>query len=208
MILKIWKTKQKGCEKVKIRMKILAIFLLAGALLISGCVSDKDPGTISPKVTEVAISEASPGSSGSSGNSGNVGPGVTETPKNSDAQSKIEVFKSDNWYDFFEDSTQPQTLDLGDLKIKVYAGKAITVVSELKPDNARFYLEYQFKLRNKKSSKTVMMEKCITEAGGGNCPGIDAIKEWEWSVEITKVNAPPAQPNPTARHPEKLIKTT
>lgn len=31
--------------------------LLAGAILLSGCVSDKDPGTITPKATETAIKQ-------------------------------------------------------------------------------------------------------------------------------------------------------
>ncbi|MFA6097206.1 MAG: hypothetical protein WC788_06270 [Candidatus Paceibacterota bacterium] len=42
---------------MRIKLKILAVFLLAGALLISGCVSDKGPETIAPKVAETAIKQ-------------------------------------------------------------------------------------------------------------------------------------------------------
>ncbi len=57
---------------MRIGIKILAMFLLVGALLISGCVSDNDQGAIAPNPTQTQIKQTGSGDS-NPGGSGNVG---------------------------------------------------------------------------------------------------------------------------------------
>ncbi|MFZ2970245.1 MAG: hypothetical protein WA063_03805 [Minisyncoccia bacterium] len=55
---------------MRIRMKILAVFLLAGAILLSGCVSDNGQSAIAPNPTQTQIEQTGSGDSNPGGNVG------------------------------------------------------------------------------------------------------------------------------------------